>query len=122
MTSAAQSLTLPDGRELEYLTGGAGDGFPLVFPPGTPSAAVVDPSLWAAAERADLRLVTCSRPGYGASTPRPTPVGWPVPLVADTEDTAALLDHLGIGTSSRWVTPVAALAPWPAPPRWRTGA
>ena len=97
MTSAAQSLTLPDGRELEYLTGGAGDGFPLVFHPGTPSAAVVDPSLWAAAERADLRLVTCSRPGYGASTPRPTPVGWPVPLVADTEDTAALLDHLGIG-------------------------
>jgi len=97
MTSDTQSLTLPDGRELEYVTGGADDGFPLAFHSGTPSAAVVDPSLWAAARRAGLRLVTCSRPGYGASTPRPTPDGWPVPLVADAEDTAALLDHLGIG-------------------------
>jgi len=98
MTSGpdAQSLTLPDGRELEHLVGGADDGFPLVFHSGTPSAAVVDPSLWAAAERAGLRLVTCSRPGYGASTPRPTPDGWPVPLLADVDDTAALLDHLGM--------------------------
>ncbi len=97
MTSAPQLLTLPDGRQLEYLTGGAGDGFPLVHHSGTPSAAVVDASLWDAARGAGLRLVTCSRPGYGASTPRPTPEGWPVPLVADAEDTAALLDHLGAG-------------------------
>jgi pimeloyl-ACP methyl ester carboxylesterase len=97
MASAAQSLTLPDGRELEYLTGGAADGFPFVYHSGTPSAAVVDPSLWAAAERAGLRLVTFSRPGYGASTPRPATAGWPVPLVADADNTATLLDHLGIG-------------------------
>ena len=97
MPSAAHSLTLPDGRELEYLTGGAADGFPLAYHSGTPSAAVVDPLLWAAAERAGLHLVTYSRPGYGASTSRPAPEGWPVPLVADASDTAALLDHLGMG-------------------------
>ncbi|MBC2933022.1 alpha/beta fold hydrolase [Nocardioides sp. zg-1228] len=96
MTSPAELLTLPDGRRLEYLTGGAPDGLALVHHSGTPSAAVVDPSLWDAAGRAGLRLVTCSRPGYGASTPRPAPEGWPVPLVADADDTAALLDHLGI--------------------------
>ena len=97
MPSAARSLTLPDGRELEYLTGGAADGFPLVHHSGTPSAAVVDPLVWAGAERAGLHLVTYSRPGYGASTSRPAPEGWPVPLVADASDTAALLDHLGMG-------------------------
>ena len=97
MTSGPQSLTLPDGRELEFLTGGAEDGFPLVYHSGTPSAAVVDPMIWAAAERAGLRLVTYSRPGYGVSSPRPAPDGWPVPIAADAEDTAALLDHLDLG-------------------------
>ena len=97
MTSlAARMLALPDGRSLEYLTGGAEDGFPFVFHSGTPSAAVVDPLIWAAAERAGLHLVTYSRPGYGASSPRPAPEGWPVPLAADAEDTADLLDHLGM--------------------------
>jgi pimeloyl-ACP methyl ester carboxylesterase len=97
MSSGAQSLTLTDGRELEFRTGGAEGGFPLAYHSGTPSAAVVDPSIWAAAERAGLHLVTYSRPGYGASTPRPALDGWPVPIAADAEDTAALLDHLGMG-------------------------
>ena len=91
------SLNLPDGRALEYQTGGDEDGFPLAYHSGTPSAAVVDPLIWAAAERAGLHLMTYSRPGYGASTPRPVPDGWPVPIAADADDTAALLDHLGVG-------------------------
>jgi len=93
----AQMLTLPDGRDLEFLTGGDEDGFPFVHHSGTPSAAVHDPLIWDAAGRAGLRLVTYSRPGYGASTPRPVPEGWPVPIVADAADTATLLDHLGMG-------------------------
>jgi pimeloyl-ACP methyl ester carboxylesterase len=92
-----ETLALPDGRSLEYLTGGDPDGFPLAYHSGTPSAAVVDPLIWGAAQRAGLRLVTYSRPGYGASTARPTPERWPVPIAADAEDTAALLDHLGMG-------------------------
>jgi pimeloyl-ACP methyl ester carboxylesterase len=93
----AEMLTLPDGRSLEYLTGGDPDGFPLAYHAGTPSGAVVDPLIWDAAQRAGLRLVTYSRPGYGASTPRPVPEGWPVPIAADADDTAALLDHLQMG-------------------------
>jgi pimeloyl-ACP methyl ester carboxylesterase len=95
-SSPARFLTLPDGRELEYLTGGAEDGFPLVYHSGTPTAAVHDRAVWDAASAAGLHLVTYSRPGYGASTPRPRPDGWPVPILADADDTAVLLDHLGM--------------------------
>jgi len=92
----AQTLRLPDGRELEFLTGGDESGFPLVYHSGTPSAAVHDRAFWDAASAAGLRLVTYSRPGYGESTPRPEPIRWPVPIAADADDTAALLDHLGM--------------------------
>ena len=89
-------VTTPDGRQLEYLTGGADDGFPLLFHGGTPSAAVRYQPLWDAARDAGLRLVTCSRPGYGASSPRP-PAAEPVPIGADVADSVTLLDALGIG-------------------------
>lgn len=89
-------VTTPDGRQLEYLTGGADDGFPLLFHGGTPSAAVRYQPLWDAARDAGLRLVTCSRPGYGASTPRP-PAAESAPIGADVADSVTLLDALGIG-------------------------
>ena len=89
-------VTSPDGRQLEYLTGGADDGFPLLFHSGTPSAAVRYQPLWDAARDAGLRLVTYSRPGYGASTPRPSG-GEPVPIGEDVADSVTVLDALGIG-------------------------
>lgn len=95
--SAPALLHLPDGRALEYLTGGDPDGFPFVYHSGTPSAAVPYAPLWDAAAGAGLHLVTLSRPGYGASTPRVETDGWPVPISADADDTALLLDHLGMG-------------------------
>jgi pimeloyl-ACP methyl ester carboxylesterase len=97
MASSAPAVVLPDGRELEYLTGGDPDGFPFVYHFGTPSGAVHYQPLWDAAERAGLHLVTYSRPGYGASTPRPVTGAWPPPISADAEDTVHLLDHLGMG-------------------------
>lgn len=93
---AVQTLTLPDDRKLEFLSGGDDAGFALLFHSGTPTAVVHYEPLWDAAKRAGLRLVTYSRPGYGASTPRPRPEGWPVPITADADDSALLLDHLGI--------------------------
>ncbi|MCW2793002.1 MAG: Alpha/beta hydrolase [Nocardioides sp.] len=93
------SVSTPDGRRLEILTGGAADGLPFLFHSGTPSAATSHQPLWAAAARAGLRLVTYSRPGYGGSTPRP--VGPPVPIAADAVDSATVLDALGI---DRFVT------------------
>jgi pimeloyl-ACP methyl ester carboxylesterase len=88
-------LTLPDGRALEYLTGGDEDGLPFLYHSGTPSAAVEYAPLSRAARHAGLRLITFSRPGYGASTPRPddsTPA-----MTDDVADSAVLLDALGVG-------------------------
>ncbi|HEU4810612.1 MAG TPA: alpha/beta hydrolase [Nocardioides sp.] len=90
----SETLTTPDGRRLEFVTGGAEGGFPLLFHGGTPSAALAYEPLWQAARAADLRLVTYSRPGYGASTPRPAATE---PVIADdVADSVLLLDALGI--------------------------
>jgi pimeloyl-ACP methyl ester carboxylesterase len=86
----------PDGRLLEVLVSGPGDGFPLVFHHGTPQAAVPDPVLEAAAAERGLRVVAWSRPGYGGSTPRAD--GATTATVADdAADVAVILDHLGLG-------------------------
>ena len=91
----SETLTTPDGRRLEFLTGGAEGGFPLLFHSGTPSAALAYEPLWQAARDADLRLVTYSRPGYGASTPRPAR-DEPVLMADDVADSVLLLDALDV--------------------------
>jgi pimeloyl-ACP methyl ester carboxylesterase len=90
MDDAYRTVTLPDGRELEYLVEGDPAGFPLVLHHGTPGSAVGFPRAAAAAEERGLALVLYSRAGYGGSTPDP---GRSVASVAD--DIAALLDSLG---------------------------
>ncbi len=92
-----ETLSLPDGRSLEFLTGGDPDGVAFVYHSGTPTAVVHDPAIWDAAAAAGLHVVAYSRPGYGDSSPRPVPAGWPVPVLADADDTRSLLDHLGMG-------------------------
>jgi len=90
------SLRVPtsDGRTLEVLVYGAPDGFPLVHHHGTPQAAVPDPALDRAATERGLRVVACSRPGYGASTPRGAGLG-AATVADDAADVATVLDHLG---------------------------
>ena len=85
-----------DGRALEVMTGGDPAGFPWLFWPGSPSAAVRDPHLDAAAAASGLRLVSYARPGYGASTPRAG--GREGPRMADdVTDAVTVLDRLGLG-------------------------
>ncbi|MFN3538673.1 MAG: alpha/beta fold hydrolase [Rhodococcus sp. (in: high G+C Gram-positive bacteria)] len=85
-----------DGRSLEVLDTGPAEAFPLVYHHGTPQGAVPFPTLERAAAEQGLRLVSYWRPGYGASSPRPN--GATTAQVADDAvDTAAVLDHLGIG-------------------------
>ncbi|MGZ4466885.1 MAG: alpha/beta fold hydrolase [Nocardioidaceae bacterium] len=84
-----------DGRRLEVMTSGPADGFPLVFHNGTPSAVVPFPPLDRAVAAAGLRMVTYSRPGYGASTPRPD-AERPGAVADDVPDTVAILDALGV--------------------------
>ena len=84
-----RSLTLPDGRTLNFMLAGLENGLPLVLHHGTPGGLAA----WAASSEAakvrGMRLITPARPGYAGSTPRP---GRRVADVA--ADVAALLDAL----------------------------
>lgn len=61
------SVSAPDGRILEVALAGPPDGVALFSHHGTPGAAeMLDPLVEAGAER-NLRHITYSRPGYGAS-------------------------------------------------------
>ncbi|MGZ4442424.1 MAG: alpha/beta fold hydrolase [Nocardioidaceae bacterium] len=90
MVNAHRTVTLPDGRELEYLVEGDPDGVPLVLHHGTPGSAVPFARASEAAAERGLALVLYSRAGYGGSSPDP---GRTVGSVA--ADIAALLDSLG---------------------------
>jgi pimeloyl-ACP methyl ester carboxylesterase len=92
MLTQRRLVPLPDGREIDVLTTGPEDGFPLVVHGGTPSGLVVDTKVAAAAGERGLRFVLTARPGYEGSTPRP---GRRVRDVA--ADVAAALDALGAG-------------------------
>jgi pimeloyl-ACP methyl ester carboxylesterase len=86
-----QTITTPDGRDLEVVSAGPDDGRCFLWHSGTPSAAGASPPVIAATARRGLRFVTFSRPGYAASTPRP---GRSVGDVA--ADVAVVLDALGV--------------------------
>jgi pimeloyl-ACP methyl ester carboxylesterase len=95
MTVTTTSVPTPDGRVLEVLLAGDDDGIPLVVHHGTPTGAVPDPSMEAAAVANGLRTISYSRPGYGESTPRAH--GATSATVADdAADVATILDHLGL--------------------------
>src|SRR4051812_9231248 len=89
-------VTTPGGLHLEVLTQGPEDGFPLVYHSGSPSAAIRYAGFDGSLEKAHLRLITYSRPGYGGSTPRPTREP-PWQVADDVDDTVAVLDELGVG-------------------------
>jgi pimeloyl-ACP methyl ester carboxylesterase len=86
-------VTGPEGRTLEVMTGGAADGFPLLFHYGSPSAVSPDPRLDRICVDLGLRLVSYTRPGYGGSTPRRSPGR----IVDDVADMRAVLDAEGVG-------------------------
>lgn len=82
-----------DGREIEYFDAGSIDGLPLVCHHGTPYCAVGYAPWIEPAEAFGIRVIAYSRPGYGVSTRlKGRDVAHAV------EDTASLLDHLGIDT------------------------
>jgi pimeloyl-ACP methyl ester carboxylesterase len=86
-------VSLPDGRDIDVLTIGTGDGLPLVIHEGTPGGITVYAPIAEAALKRGLRVVKTARPGYEGSTP------WPGRSVGDVAaDIAAVLDHLGAQT------------------------
>jgi pimeloyl-ACP methyl ester carboxylesterase len=65
------TVQAPEGRVLDVLVSGPGDGLPLVFHTGTPAGLVGFEPIADAASARGLRTVLYSRPGYGGSTPQP---------------------------------------------------
>ena len=94
----ARTVIIPAGndRTLEVLDAGPEDGFPLVYHHGTPQAAIPFPTLERAAAEHGLRVISYSRPGYGASSPR-SDGATTAQVGDDAADTATVLDHLGVG-------------------------
>jgi pimeloyl-ACP methyl ester carboxylesterase len=92
MQTERRQVRLSDGRDIDVLTSGQEDGFPLVVHEGTPVGLVLNSSLASAATERGLRIVQPARPGYEGSTPRPGR------RVADVvADVAEVLDALGAG-------------------------
>lgn len=86
-------ITLEDGRRLEVEVSGP-DGAPvLLFCHGTPGASTQFGPWVRGAGARGLRLVTWSRPGYGASTRRAGRT-----VADDGDDVAAVLDQVGADT------------------------
>src|SRR5919206_1442041 len=83
----------PDGRTIEVLLGGDPNGFPVLFHGGSPSSVAEYGAVDAAFRDARLRHITYSRPGYGASTPRPAAGSY----ADDVAESRTILDHLGVG-------------------------
>jgi pimeloyl-ACP methyl ester carboxylesterase len=84
-------LTRPDGRVVAWSESGVPGGRPILRVPGTPGSRLflrADRTPWF--ERG-LRVIMTERPGYGAST-RLEGRGF----VEHSDDTAAILDELGI--------------------------
>ncbi len=85
-----QTLTLPDTRTLDFRVSGPEGGTPLVFHHGTPGSVVPNRAIERAAHARGLRLVTFSRPGYGASSRNKGRR-----VVDVVSDTAAVLETIG---------------------------
>jgi pimeloyl-ACP methyl ester carboxylesterase len=89
------TVTLRDGRTLEYADLGDPAGRPVLFFHGTPGTAGQGEIVADAALTHGVRLVAVSRPGYGASTNSPPGL---TPTAADAVE---LADQLGL---ERFVT------------------
>jgi pimeloyl-ACP methyl ester carboxylesterase len=86
-----RTITLRDGRTLEYADLGDPSGRPVLYFHGTPATAGMGAIVADAARKNGVRLVALTRPGYGASTntsPGLTPVA---------ADAVELADRLGLG-------------------------
>ncbi|MCX8152929.1 MAG: alpha/beta hydrolase, partial [Candidatus Bathyarchaeota archaeon] len=84
-----QTLTLPDGRQLGYLT--LGKGHPIIYFHGTASSRLEILLLKEIASKEKLQIIGVDRPGYGLSTFKP------IKSLRDfNSDINFLADYLGL--------------------------
>jgi len=89
------SMTLQDGRHLEYLEQGAPNGTPVLFLHSMLYGVRFTASAISAANHKHLRFISPSRPGYGKSDFAQNAFGDEL-LNTVAHDVCELLDHLGI--------------------------
>jgi pimeloyl-ACP methyl ester carboxylesterase len=85
------TVTLRDGRSLEYADLGDPAGRPVLFLHGTPATGGQGVVVAEMARSRGMRLIAPSRPGYGTST------NSPAGLAPTAADTVELADQLGLG-------------------------
>ena len=90
---AFQTLSLDDGRRMDYLILGDPSGRPLFYSPLDYGLVRWTADAEAAALARNIRVIVPVRAGFGHSTPLPRRTPY-VPQLCD--DYAALLDHLGV--------------------------
>ena len=91
--ASMDTITLPDGRMLAFDVTGPDDGPVVVLCHAAPGSRRFDPDPDATAA-SGVRLIAVDRPGYGGSDPMPDGV---VPTITRwADDTAAVLDALGV--------------------------
>lgn len=88
-----ESVTLPDGRMLEYLIFGDPAGRPVLFLPLDLGFSRWPPAAEAEARRRKLKIIVVVRPGYGRSSPLAAGQGYMDRLISDH---LYVLDHLRV--------------------------
>jgi pimeloyl-ACP methyl ester carboxylesterase len=86
------TTTTPDGRTLAFCEWGDTNGFPVFSLHGTPGSRLGHHPDEGVYERAEVRLITYDRPGYGQSTRDPGR-----DVAAAAPDVAAIADSLDVG-------------------------
>jgi pimeloyl-ACP methyl ester carboxylesterase len=108
-----RTVTLRDGRTLEYADLGDSSGRPVVYFHGTPATAGMGAVVADAARTNGVRLVALSRPGYGASTTSAPGLTSVAGDAVDLADQLGLDEVVAMGTSggAPYALALAALAP-----------
>jgi pimeloyl-ACP methyl ester carboxylesterase len=97
MTTRERDVRVADGRVLRVLDTGPADGHALFVLHGSPASRLLHDSWLAAAEDAEVRLLSYDRPGYGGSSPRPDRT------IADTAtDVAVIAEELRVDRFAVW--------------------
>lgn len=90
-TGERHKRQLTNGRDLSWVEYGDSRGSPVILTMGTPSSAIGAAAFDGAAKRADLRLISLDKPGYGQSSRHPRRS-----IVDYGQDVAQLVDQLGL--------------------------
>jgi DNA-binding CsgD family transcriptional regulator/pimeloyl-ACP methyl ester carboxylesterase len=98
--SGSRMVDVGQLRSVEVWEYGAVDGFPVLFWHALILGPFFSPRMVAAFQKANLRVICVSRPGFGRSSP---PLRWEGYNATVTADAVSVVDQLGLSTMAFWV-------------------